>query len=61
MRLIYSPVRRAASGAAGQPATGTRMSDAIRVQGARQNNLKNLSLEIPLNELVVVTGVSGSG
>ena len=33
----------------------------IRVRGARQNNLKNLSLELPLNELIVVTGVSGSG
>ena len=31
------------------------------VRGARQNNLKNLNLEIPLHELVVVTGVSGSG
>jgi len=35
--------------------------DAIRVQGARQNNLKNLDLILPLNQLVVVTGVSGSG
>ena len=34
---------------------------AIVVRGARQNNLKNLDLEIPLGELVVVTGVSGSG
>ncbi|MDZ7852564.1 MAG: hypothetical protein U5L98_07935 [Halomonas sp.] len=34
---------------------------AIRVEGARQNNLKNLSLEFPLNKLIVVTGVSGSG
>src|SRR6202522_1998122 len=34
---------------------------AILVRGARQNNLKNLDLAIPLNELVVVTGVSGSG
>ena len=33
----------------------------IVIRGARQNNLKNFSLEIPLNELVVVTGVSGSG
>ncbi|VCU70556.1 UvrABC system protein A [Pigmentiphaga humi] len=33
----------------------------IRVIGARQNNLKNLSLTLPTNELVVVTGVSGSG
>ena len=31
------------------------------MHGARQNNLKNLSLDIPLHELVVVTGVSGSG
>jgi excinuclease ABC subunit A len=36
-------------------------SDAIRILGARQNNLKNLDLELPLNELIVVTGVSGSG
>jgi len=34
---------------------------AIVIRGARQNNLKNLSLEIPTNELLVVTGVSGSG
>ncbi|MCG6950849.1 MAG: excinuclease ABC subunit UvrA [Betaproteobacteria bacterium] len=34
---------------------------AIAIRGARQNNLKNLSLEIPTGELVVVTGVSGSG
>src|SRR5688572_33401495 len=35
--------------------------DAIVIRGARQNNLKNLSLAIPGGELVVVTGVSGSG
>src|SRR6202050_4091682 len=35
--------------------------DAISVRGARQNNLKNLDLALPLNELIVVTGVSGSG
>ncbi len=33
----------------------------ISIRGARQNNLKNLDLDIPLGELVVVTGVSGSG
>jgi excinuclease ABC subunit A len=35
--------------------------DSIRILGARQHNLKNLSLEIPRERLVVVTGLSGSG
>ena len=39
-------------------ATGT---SAIRIRGARQNNLKNLSLDIPSRKLVVITGLSGSG
>ena len=34
---------------------------AIRIFGARQNNLRNLSLDLALNRLTVVTGVSGSG
>ena len=33
----------------------------IRITGARQNNLQNLSLDLPLGELIVITGVSGSG
>ena len=37
------------------------MSDRIVIRGARQHNLKNVSLDVPLRELVVVTGVSGSG
>ena len=36
-------------------------SDFIVVKGARQNNLKNLDLKLPLHEFIVVTGVSGSG
>ena len=35
--------------------------ECIVVEGARQNNLKGLNLSLPLNELIVVTGVSGSG
>ena len=35
--------------------------ETLRVRGACQNNLKNLDLDLPLNELIVVTGVSGSG
>ena len=37
------------------------MNDKITIKGAREHNLKNVSLEIPKNELVVFTGVSGSG
>ncbi len=36
-------------------------TDAIRVTGARENNLKNVSLTIPRGRLTVFTGVSGSG
>jgi excinuclease ABC subunit A len=35
--------------------------DHIEIRGARQNNLKNLDLDIPLNQMTVITGVSGSG
>ena len=37
------------------------MPEQIVIRGARQHNLKNLSLDLPLSELIVVTGVSGSG
>ena len=37
------------------------MEENIRIEGARVNNLKNLTLEIPRGKLVVVTGISGSG
>src|SRR5205807_19886 len=47
------------------PSQVSRMTDASRdailVRGARQNNLKSLDLDLPLNALIVVTGVSGSG
>lgn len=36
-------------------------TDCIRLRGVREHNLKNISLDIPLNEFVVVTGLSGSG
>jgi excinuclease ABC subunit A len=36
-------------------------TQAIQIKGARQHNLKNLDFEIPLNQITVVTGVSGSG
>jgi len=36
-------------------------SDRIVVRGAREHNLKNIDLEIPRDQLVVITGLSGSG
>jgi excinuclease ABC subunit A len=38
-----------------------KWSNFIRVKGARENNLKNIDVQFPLNSMVVVTGVSGSG
>ena len=35
--------------------------DKIIVKGARENNLKNVNIELPKNKLIVMTGVSGSG
>ena len=54
-RTGHSPSHRE-DAAARQAADG-----AIRVRGARQHNLKGLDLDLPLGELIVVTGVSGSG
>jgi excinuclease ABC subunit A len=38
-----------------------RMQDKILIKGAREHNLKNISLELPRNKMIVFTGVSGSG
>jgi excinuclease UvrABC ATPase subunit len=47
-----------------RPSDGTHVADShdlIRVQGARENNLKDISVELPKRRLTVFTGVSGSG
>ena len=36
-------------------------NDKLIIKGARENNLKNINLEIPKNKLVIMTGLSGSG
>src|SRR5437868_8018435 len=40
---------------------GENHRNAIRIHGAREHNLKNISLDIPRDKLVVITGLSGSG
>jgi excinuclease ABC subunit A len=54
--LAHSPSKKISS-------NGPRLSsvDALRVVGARANNLQNLSVSFPLHKLVAVSGVSGSG
>lgn len=41
--------------------TSSMSMDAIQIRGARQNNLKNIDVDIPRNRLTVISGVSGSG
>ncbi len=43
------------------PSKGRKPTGMLRVRGARQFNLKNLDVDVPLGEFVCVTGVSGSG
>jgi excinuclease ABC subunit A len=65
-RAAHAGLRRAApgltAGAVQQRREGSGAAvQSIHIRGARQNNLKNVDLEIPRRALVVVSGVSGSG
>src|SRR4051794_11918238 len=55
------PSSDAAAAAAHPGVPKTEVANAIRVRGARTHNLKNIDLDIPRNQLVVITGLSGSG
>lgn len=52
---------RAKSAAVKNTRKKKRPADDIRITGAREHNLKNISLSVPLNTLITLTGVSGSG
>ncbi|WP_271403720.1 excinuclease ABC subunit UvrA [Kocuria palustris] len=57
---MSDPAPRDAAGS-GRDSTAERAHEVIRVLGARQNNLQDISIEIPKRRLTVFTGVSGSG
>ncbi len=66
LRVAEEPFGEAPNGAGGAPALPRRRmprvdANAIRIHGAREHNLKNISLDIPRDQMVIITGLSGSG
>ena len=59
--MAERPPTRKPSGVGSRKARGIAARSTIGIQGARVHNLKNVSLEIPRDQLVVITGLSGSG
>lgn len=57
--MLFSAVTNGDSSDSAPPVAES--DSCIRIQGAREHNLKNITVEIPRGEFVVVTGVSGSG
>jgi excinuclease UvrABC ATPase subunit len=60
-RLVRRSLGEGGSRERSERLAGADSHDLIRVQGARENNLKDISVEIPKRRLTVFTGVSGSG
>src|SRR6266496_5781758 len=58
---LPNPCRRLTRRLHSAPMTTPVSAAAIRLRGVRHNNLKNLSLEVPIGRLTVITGLSGSG
>ena len=62
LRAAEEPLDEASSGARGGRALpNLRTNGAIGIHGAREHNLKNIDVQIPRDQMVVVTGLSGSG
>ncbi|MEY2482724.1 MAG: excinuclease subunit [Verrucomicrobiota bacterium] len=61
LRAAEEPPGRLPDGAGWQPALPRNGNHAIRIHGAREHNLKNISLDIPRDKMVIITGLSGSG
>ncbi len=60
-KVISLPTTARASTDKSSAGTPAKSGDYIRVRGARTHNLKNINLDLPRNQLVVITGLSGSG
>jgi ABC-type transport system involved in cytochrome bd biosynthesis fused ATPase/permease subunit len=56
-----SPANGSPQSAIRNPQSAILDEDVIEIIGAREHNLKDISLRIPRNKLVVITGISGSG
>src|SRR5262249_12041190 len=61
LRAAEGPFDEASNGTGESPALPMHTNSAIHVHGAREHNLKNIDLKIPREQLVVITGLSGSG
>ncbi|HMJ05578.1 MAG TPA: hypothetical protein VK474_04920, partial [Chthoniobacterales bacterium] len=61
LRVAEDPPGWQPGGAGWQPALPSAFGQAIRIHGAREHNLKNISLDIPRDQMVIITGLSGSG
>jgi excinuclease ABC subunit A len=62
LRAAEEPFGRMPNGAGKMPAlVNPNAKSAIRIHGAREHNLKNISLDIPRDKMVIITGLSGSG
>src|SRR5438067_10101972 len=61
LRAAEEPFGEAPNGAREARARTRNGSNAIRIHGAREHNLKDISLDIPRDQMVVITGLSGSG
>ncbi len=59
LRVAEEPFGEASNGA--REARALPRANAIRIHGAREHNLKNISLDIPRDKMVIITGLSGSG
>jgi excinuclease ABC subunit A len=60
-RAAEEPPGRLPAGTGQRPVLPGNGNDAIAIYGAREHNLKNLSVKIPRDQMVVITGLSGSG